>query len=312
MGGGGGSSSSFSGYKPEEYLDKYRSLRSEEKVLSYEADVKNTIDTSLAQYNNRDVAATNTHLNTIKGALNNDPEYGGTIGVALGGSVSRKTFIDGLSDVDSLIILNKSELIDRTPKDVLDYFITVLRNRLPNTEIIPADRSITVRYSDVDIQLLPAIKSSGGIKIADVGGNNWSNIINPNIFARKLTTTNQKLNGTVIPTIKVVKSIISKLPEKKQLIGYHVEALAIEVFKGYTGEKKIKDMVKYFFQKAQEHVNKPIKDSTGQSIHVDDYLGAANSTQRQLVSDTLNRLSRDIKLADDTLQTNLWNDLLAL
>ena len=42
----------------------------------------------------------------------------------------------------------------------------------------------------------------------------------------------------------------------------------------------------------------PISDSTGQSIHVDDYLGSRSSNSRRMVSDSLSQISRRMNNAD--------------
>ncbi len=45
-----------------------------------------------------------------------------------------------------------------------------------------------------------------------------------------------------------------------------------------------KEMIKHFWRETQRLVLQPIRDSSGQSIHVDDYLDEANSSARQRVS----------------------------
>jgi hypothetical protein len=118
------------------------------------------------------------------------------------------------------------------------------------------------------------------------------------------------MNGKLVPSIKIAKSIMTSLPEKHRLTGYHIESLAIEIFRNYTGPKTTKSMVSYFFEHASEHVKYPIRDTSGQSVHVDEYLGNANSLGRRTIADALGRISRRIRNADGARSLERWKELL--
>jgi hypothetical protein len=158
--------------------------------------------------------------------------------------------------------------------------------------------------------LLPAIKNDdGGLKIQSARrGDAWSHI-KPKGFQQALTKRNQECSGKLIPTIKLAKAINGVLPEARQLSGYHIESLAIAAFRNYQGPKSTSAMVREFFRKAPELVKQPIKDSTGQSIHVDDYLGPAGSAQRESVSQTLSRIERRMQTATAARDVDGWRDL---
>jgi hypothetical protein len=149
------------------------------------------------------------------------------------------------------------------------------------------------------------------IKIADPTGRDWS-YIRPRKFAEALTKTNQVMDGKVVPTIKLAKSIIGDLPKDRRLSGYHVEALALEVFKGYTGARTPREMLTHFFREAPRRILQPVKDRTGQSIHVDDYLGAANSLQRRIVADSIARIGRRMQSANEGLLTEEWRGIFGI
>jgi hypothetical protein len=53
--------------------------------------------------------------------------------------------------------------------------------------------------------------------------------------------------------------------------------MAIEAFKKLSGKDTSKDMLLHFCREATNLVKSPIQDKTGQSLHVDDYLGVKNS-----------------------------------
>lgn len=307
MGSSGGSFSSY--LDPSESANKIREAEKGSYDKIYDSKVNSNLNNFLADVNNRPVEEIGKHLETIQKAIESDIE--GFIDLIFGGSVSKHTYVDGLSDVDSLAIINSGELSEKTAHEVLSYFFKRLQQRLPNTEISPGKLAVTVKYSDgCEIQILPAIKTATGYKIAASDGtNNWSNVVKPSKFVEKLTSVNKANDNKVVPVIKLVKSIISTFPESRKLSGYHTESLAIEVFKNYLGPIQTKAMLKHFFSEASNRVMNPITDSTGQSRHVDDYLGARNSINRRMVSDSLSQIFRKMNNADAKRDIETWNKL---
>jgi len=189
-----------------------------------------------------------------------------------------------------------------------------LEESLVNVEDIRVGNlAVTVIFSDgIEIQLLPAIKHGEGFKIPTGRGNDWSKIIRPDKFATRLTEVNQSNGGKVIPAIKLVKGINSQFPENQQLTSYHIESIAIEAFKSYPDSKPktTKTMLEHFFEKASETVKSPIKDKTGQSINVDEYLGPENSVNRFQISHALDRVYRRMKNADTVGSVEEWKSIL--
>jgi len=309
MGGSGGSGGVFSGrHSPAELRKQVQEAQDRTKDERFETEISNLINESLAQMNSRDTKAVQTHLDEIIKALGKETE--GQLGLLFGGSIAKRTYVDGLSDVDALVILNKSELKDMKPEEVRSYFAERLRDSFDRTTVEAGTLAVTVSFGDVVVQLLPAIRDGSGIRIAAADGSGWSPVIRPDKFAEKLTQVNQQLNGKLVPTIKLAKSILSQLPVQQHLTGYHVESLAIEVFKKYSGEQTTKSMLREFFTQAPNVLRQPIKDSTGQSVHVDDYLGVAASTQRRMVFDSVGRIGRSIQQADRTTSVPQWKEIL--
>ena len=305
MSGGGGHS--FSGKIDTSGLfRKLRSSESETSVQEFEVEVADMLGSLLSQYNKRDTEKINDYLSTIREAINDDID--GTVDLLFGGSVSKHTYIDGLSDIDALVLLNKSELKDKSPQEVKRYFFEKLKEDLPNNRIREGNLAVTVDFGDAEIQLLPAIRTRGGVKIADAAGAKWSHI-RPRKFSEVLTKVNQEQGGKVVPSIKLAKAIISGLPEDRQLSGYHVESLAVEVFKKYSGPKKPHEMLTYFFRQAPKYVLEPLSDKTGQSLHVDEYLGEKYSLRRKVVADSLGRVGRRLQSANEAMLTEEWKNI---
>lgn len=293
---------------PEDYIKKIR--QAEEKSTSAEFNnvINKLINDLLVKINDRPLDEIKKHFEVIKNALSSDIES--SLDLMYGGSVLKHTYVDGLSDIDSLAIINNTELANKSPKEVLDYFYKKIKQRLPNTDISKGKLAVTINYTDsIQIQILPCIRTTTGLKIAEFHGANWSSVIKPKKFAEKLSEINSNNGQKVVPVIKLAKTIISNLPEKRQISGYHAESLAIKAFEKYNGSNTPKEMLKHFFNESSKRLLNPIKDNTGQSVHVDDYLGGRNSIRRQIISDSFAQISRKMKNADATEQINSWESL---
>jgi len=310
MGGsGGGFFYSKNSKNPSQIIEQIKKEQEQANARKFESEVNQLINETLKAINERDTEAVNKHLETIIQSINKDIE--GTIKTIFGGSVSKHTYVDGLSDIDVLVLLNNSELSDKSPKEVNDYISDELQKRLPKTEIKSGKLAITLKFSDgVKIQLLPSIKTSTGVKISSPNGQEWSNVIKPQKFAEKLVNINKACNGKVVPVIKLIKSINSDLPSSRQLSSYHIESLAISIFSGYNGVKTSKSMLRHFFEKSITKVLTPIKDKTGQTINTDTYLGGKESVMRKAVSDSLGQILRKIESADLSNNTSEWKSIL--
>lgn len=306
-----GSGGSFPKGDPDGYIRKFRVAESKTIDRGYDTLMNTLISDLLININSRDSDLIQQHLNNIKSAIESEIE--GSIDIRYGGSVSKHTYVNGISDIDSLLILNNSSLEGKKPNEVLDYFYRRLLERLPNTKIKKGHLAVTIIYKDkTEIQILPAVKTKQGFKISSSTDNaEWSNIINPRKFLISLKAVNQMNLGKVIPTIKLSKLIISKLPKNRQISGYHTEALAVDVFAKYNGENNTKSMLLYFFDKASKFVLSPLKDKTGQSTHVDEYLGKSYSLERMMVSDSFAQISRKMQKADSIKIISLWKDILS-
>jgi hypothetical protein len=311
MGGSGGGGHFFGSSVPPEDISK--KIRDEEKRSTndaYEAQVADLMRRLLTHLNNRDVETIQTHLNTIEQALHS--EIDGLIDLKYAGSVSKHTYVDGLSDIDSLAILNKSELAGLSPGEVKKYFYEMLNKRLPKTTISIGSLCVTVNFSSgTEIQLLPTLKDKNGIKIpSSRREDSWSHVLHPRKFALALRYSNIKMSGKLVPIIKLAKSVISSFSESRRLSGYHIEALAIETFNNYKGVKTPKEMLKHFFSAGAKNVLTPIKDKSGQSIHVDNYLGGQNSINRKMVSDSMSTIARKMNNADGSGDIRIWEQIL--
>jgi hypothetical protein len=308
MGGSGGRGGGFSagGFRnPEELVKSVKQVQGQQE---FELAVSTEIASLLAAFNDRKTELIQTHLDAIKVALNKEIED--AVDLRFAGSVAKHTFIDGFSDIDALVLLNGTELEKSPPSAVRAYFLERLEERFPKTEIRPGSLAVTVTFSDMEIQLLPAIRSGGSVLIADERSDKWMRT-QPLSFSRSLVTANDRLGGKLVPTIKLAKAAMIALPPERRLTGYHTEALAIKLFQDYSGPQNTKAMVQHFFATAPRAVeSQRLRDPTGQSQYLDDYLGAPNSLQRKLAADSIDRISRKLRNADAAQSVEMWRSVL--
>lgn len=307
MGGSGGGGTFYS--KSPEQLSKWI-RQAEEKAVSaaFAGQLAAVLGDLLAEVNNRDVDAVSERLRQIKEALSGSLE--GEFDQLFGGSVAKHTYVDGLSDIDSLVIINDSDLAGALPARVLEKMRNLIGDKIADAVVSHGRMAVTIQYRDgMVIQVLPAIRTAGGsLKVPSSRNDGWSQI-DPVRFQKALTERNKECGGKLVPTLKLAKAINGQLPESQRLSGYHVESLGIAAFKGYSGEKTPLAMLPHFFERASELVLSPIRDSTGQSVHVDEYLGPAKSENRNALSHVLSRISRRMRNATAAESTDQWRSL---
>jgi hypothetical protein len=306
--GGGGGGGPFVSRTPEQLRQKVRETEDQTAIKGFETTLGGLLSDLLASANSRDVEKVRDRLDEIKDALVGPLET--TIDSLFGGSVAKHTYVDGLSDVDSLLVLDDPEWQTAKPSEAIQSVAEILSRELGNDVKVSSGRlAVTVAYPDgQEIQLLPAFKTAGGLKVPSFMGDEWSGIA-PEKFQSALTTRNEQCAGKLIPTIKLAKAAVGTLPEQHRLSGYHLESLAIAAFRGYEGPKTTAAMLPVFFEKARELVASPIRDSTGQSVHVDAYLGDAGSPERVAAAHVLGRIAKRMRNASAHMSREQWEAL---
>lgn len=291
---------------PEELAQQLREAEAAIEDASFESQVEEELGALLSDYNDRDTEPFRELLADLKEDLGELLD--GTVDTLFGGSVSKHTYVDGLSDVDALLVLDNTDLATQPPSHAKAFLASCLRDKYGASAVHVGPLAVTVRLKDYDVQLLPALRHGGGIRIPAGSRDGWSKI-NPERFQRALTKANSRLRGRLVPCIKLVKALVAKLPEKRKITGYHAEALALRVFRQYEGPRTNKKMTEFFFANASHLIAQPIRDSSGQSLHVDHYLGSKGSPQRRLIAAAFSRLHRRIRNANGSRSTEAWKEL---
>lgn len=277
-----------------------RAEQQEREHLNGEVD--HLIQRLLTHYNNRDTEQVSGRLGQIEETLG---EIANIESLLFGGSVSKHTAVDGVSDVDALVVLDRGQNAKESPEFLIEAFRRLLQIKLPRSEVTGVDKgrlAVTVKYKNgEEVQLLPALRSGQAVFIASSDGKSWQRT-RPQTFQQTLTNANAKMNRNLVPTIKLIKSMVASLPKQKQLNGYHLEALAVDSARSYEGPKAPRHLLLHVLGHSEQRVLRPISDVTGQSRGVDGYLGEANSVQRRNVSQTLGALRRALGAANTLSQ----------
>lgn len=304
-----GSGGYFSGsYKPEELAKKTRDAEDKTDGAEFKTKVEKYLAEQLAEFNNRDVDGTKKVLDQVSKDLDASAEIEGAVDLLFGGSVQKHTYVDGLSDVDALVLFHRDDIAKKTPDDLKSLLGDMLSSRYGKHSVYVGNLAVTLSHEGKVIQLVPAVREGDQFKIATSSGKNWSTI-NPSKFAAALTKANKGMDNKLVPCIKLAKAMIGTLPDQRQITGYHAESLAIKIFRDYKGEKTPRSILHHFFEQAATHVRQPIKDSSGQSVHVDGYMGDADSLRRRIVADSFGRIARRMKNADGARSMQQWQEL---
>ncbi len=195
MSGGGGGSRYI---RPWSSAERQKIDNAQEKERQrLEGDVNSLLNDLLAGYNSRDTEETKDKLEELSDIIGEKTEIDQ---ILFGGSVAKHTEVNGLSDVDALVILDRSDLQGKSPKEMLDVLQKTLNAKLPRSEVESVSKgqlAVTIKYQDgTEVQLLPALRSKNTISIAAADGNNW-NDTRPKIFRRDLTRANGKMNQSI-------------------------------------------------------------------------------------------------------------------
>jgi len=295
VGGSGGGEGGYRSLRPEiEQLVAQARARESERLNTQ---INEFLAEVLAGFNGRDVDLTNRRLDSISGILE---EIVAVERVLFGGSVAKHTEVDGISDVDALVILDRADLAGSSPAEVRAAFYAELDARLPRSEVesVRAGKmAVTVIFRDgLEIQLLPAMQTGRKVVIGAFDGPGWIEI-NPKRFQSALTNANKRLGRSLVPAIKLLKSINADLPSQKQMKSYHIEALAVDAAKSYEGPRTPREVLIHLCGHAADRVLHPIADVTGQTRRADEYLGDQGSMQRRILAQALAGIRRRLEAA---------------
>jgi hypothetical protein len=273
-----------------------------------EAEVAAVFKDALTQINQIDTEALNKHKEEIFQALKSTfEEADGLVG---GGSYSQHTYVNGISDIDMLFVLDAfsaSKIPNKeNSKAVLADMEKRLRQRFPNSQTKSGRMAVTIKFSDgLEVQVLPAFRYHSGYRVPDYRGAGWT-LARPNIFTKLLQQRNKEMGGQLVPSIKLAKQICEN--HGLEIKSYHLSNMAVKAFEQYTGPRSHEEMLRHLFNKAKELTATRTRDITGQGTYVDSYL--TSNAQRIRLAQQLGAIEQQIARAEGNGER--WRKLLQL
>src|SRR5947208_2069355 len=114
MGGGGGG---FLGDStPAKLAQQLRTAEDKVRDERFEAAVSSLLAQKLAEFNDRDVEGIRRILGRVTAELAGELEA--EVDLIFGGSVAKHTYVDGLSDIDALVLLTPEATAGETPGEL--------------------------------------------------------------------------------------------------------------------------------------------------------------------------------------------------
>lgn len=159
----------------------------------------------------------------------------------LSGSYSRDTALRPIDDVDIVFIVEPSHwsqwpsLWRPEPYEVLDSFARAIRHRYTLSSVYGQRRSVNLRLSDLDIDVVPALSAnehSSAIYVPDRQARTWI-LSNPKEHARQATQVNRSRDGQLKPLVKLLKLWNRQLPSTAQVKSFLLETMALRIFRRY-------------------------------------------------------------------------------
>jgi hypothetical protein len=157
----------------------------------------------------------------------------------LSGSYSRDTALRPIDDVDIVFIVEPSHWMlwpsfwRPEPSEVLDSFARAIRHRYTLSSVYGQRRSVNLRLSDLDIDVVPALSAnehSSAIYVPDRQASTWI-LSNPKEHARQATQVNRSQDGRLKPLVKLLKLWNSQLPSTAQVKSFLLETMALRIFR---------------------------------------------------------------------------------
>ena len=190
MAGGGGSVFSTS-QTPEQLSDRIRRAEAETSAAAFETQLSEILGGLLAGYNARDTPLIQERLEDVKEHLEGAIE--GTTDQLFGGSVAKHTYVDGLSDIDAMLIINDTELANHDPATALDRIAEILTKELKNAKVGHGNMAVSIEYPDgMQLQLLPTIRTKEGLRVPSSRHAGWSHI-DPQSFQAGADATESRM-----------------------------------------------------------------------------------------------------------------------
>jgi predicted nucleotidyltransferase len=148
----GGGRASYFPTKPGPLRDLIRQTAEDTEQKRLESSTNDYLQNLLVSLNQRDSEKVQKYVDDIRAVLGEEHEIEKFL---FGGSVAKHTFVDGLSDIDALVVLKRADLEGKNPREVLKSFFDTLHDGLTRDLVVTLDKgnlAVTVRIFDASLQ----------------------------------------------------------------------------------------------------------------------------------------------------------------
>ncbi len=232
----------------------------------------------------------NDRIDKIIMKLKNDLDN--KIELIIAGSTYKKTNIKGISDIDLLMVLPNGFNESQEPRGVLRIVRKLLKQRYPNTVVRSGDRSISLCFNDITLQIVPVFKKDNKF-VLPANSYDWTKPTNQHHFTDMLNSVCKKFGKNndgidrAIAVIKVMKNIESKKPKHLRITGYHIEQIVVETLRNLDDDRKdVSYLLNECLSAASKQVLTKTKECSGQTDYVDQDHGSSYSHHRYLMSES--------------------------
>jgi len=245
----------------------------------------NNLKRSLGGQNKKEIYLVQKRINKIDKILKKNFK----IELILSGSVTKHTYVHGLSDIDILVNLREESPKSINPKMVQERIKNILKTDFKTENDLEAINILVDKK--IKIQLVPVILKDKDIFFPSKGGKKWIKIL-PQRFSNQLKKRDDKLCKKLSTLIRIIKIInVEEIASKNRLKNHHIEVLAYLYSLKNPGEENILNWLHDFFLYAKDRVKEKVRDTSNQFTFVDNYLGKPKNKRRKEVSKNLEEVS---------------------
>lgn len=113
---GGGGGRIFGRYDAQQLSQKTREAEEATRDERFEVEVNDYLASQLVEFNDRDTEGIAEILDRVTTELKDEVE--GTVELLFGGSIAKHTYVDGFSDVDALVCLDRADVAGNDPDEM--------------------------------------------------------------------------------------------------------------------------------------------------------------------------------------------------
>ena len=225
------------------------------------------------------------------------------------GSLTKGTYVAGVSDIDFLFIPDDPAMVRKSPTLIQRRLFGALQEGCLNLQVTLDKNAVVITENDILVQIVPALRETQGFRFPTHDGSGWLKV-NPSLFSLKLSEVNERLKGKLVCSIRIAKVILSSLPQELRLKGYHLEVLAGSTCERYAGEVSLTAILLHLLKCTFHLVLQPLPDVTGQSRFVDGYMGVSSSNYRNAASDRIASISKTLSSEKELNNVKNWLTML--